>query len=607
MDNYDYLFKCVAVGDGGCGKTALVVRFSQGFFQENYKLTIGVEFAVKTIHINNHNVKLQIWDTGGQERFQYVRPLYYKGSMGCIVLFDLTNRESFDHIPKWLDEVKKESGSIPMLLVGNKKDLADQRVISREEAEEVAKDLNMFYIESSAKSGDGVGDVFGILALLMIGEEIPQTMLGLPLEKSEQKILELSTDAEEISQSIPQPIPVFAPKAPIAKNNISSLSSKPKPAPIYSSIPKNSNTLSNNPFNIPSIDETTILSLNDSKEKIASIPKKETVKTSNNILASSIVKEPDWFSPETPVKEQSPTKQIYSKKPEVKLTPVHINPQFPQTSKQQNPSVIIPPKPTIPSISTKNAPKSKSVSSSDVKANPFLVQSLEPKKNKPAPFTSPDFRNSSSAKTHTSQNAPNFLTSLKNTPSEKVVQKIIKPTKNYSFFESPKKPKEIQEPLRDDNKKYSFLDSFPNKKGITESKPIVSKKKTYSFFDSPSKPTVNQSNIKKEEPKTSWGFMSNVDVNKKPIIPKSTNQEKSSPFLDKSVKKDDYIPSFLKKSNSVTNLPSSTSISTKSQNFGTPQSSLGNVPNKNMIDCPNCGAKLNKNFKFCNKCGSRTK
>lgn len=173
MDDYDYLFKCVVVGDGGSGKTAVVVRFSQGFFKENYKLTIGVEFAVKNLVLNNNTIKLQVWDTGGQPRFRYVRPLYYKGAMGCIVLFDLTNRESFDHVPKWLDEVSKEAGKIPMLLVGNKSDLVSQRVISTEDAQNLAKQLDMEYIESSAKTGDGIGDVFAVLSYLMMGEKIP--------------------------------------------------------------------------------------------------------------------------------------------------------------------------------------------------------------------------------------------------------------------------------------------------------------------------------------------------------------------------------------------------------------------------------------------------
>ena len=248
-EDYDFLFKSVVVGDGGSGKTAVVVRFSQGFFQENYKLTIGVEFAVKTIHINNYNVKLQIWDTGGQERFRYVRPLYYKGSMGCIILFDLTNRESFDHVPKWLEEVKKESGNIPILLVGNKSDLINERVVSLDEARQISKDLNMFYVESSAKNGKGVGDVFAILSLLMIGEDIPPEMLSSSFsgESDIKKSISKTTSSENkngnkaisplkpspISSSVvkPSPIPNTSKDQEEPEWFAPAVSPKPKPEP----------------------------------------------------------------------------------------------------------------------------------------------------------------------------------------------------------------------------------------------------------------------------------------------------------------------------------------------------------------------------------------
>jgi len=253
-DDYDFLFKSVVVGDGGSGKTAVVVRFSQGFFQENYKLTIGVEFAVKTININNYNVKLQIWDTGGQERFRYVRPLYYKGSMGCIILFDLTNRESFDHVPKWLEEVKKESGNIPILLVGNKSDLIDERDVSLNEAKQMAVDLNMFYVESSAKNGKGVGDVFAMLSLLMIGEDIPPEMLqsnitGEPVIKKEEKSIS-SLKPSPISTSAVKPSPISKPNndvkinSDVSKNQeepdwfAPAVSPKPEPKPYIPPEPK---------------------------------------------------------------------------------------------------------------------------------------------------------------------------------------------------------------------------------------------------------------------------------------------------------------------------------------------------------------------------------
>ncbi|MBD3354066.1 MAG: GTP-binding protein, partial [Candidatus Lokiarchaeota archaeon] len=212
-DEYDYLFKCICVGDGGAGKTALVIRFSQGYFAENYKMTIGVEFAVKTIDIDEigKSVKLQIWDTGGQERFQYVRPLYYRGSMGAIVLFDLTNRESFEHIAKWIEEVQANAGEIPMLLVGNKKDLVDERQVDREEAEEFAKEFEMYYIESSAKDGTGVGDVFAILSCLMIGIEVPDSFLEPGVEPAVSTVS--SKELEPVTEE-QIPVPQPEPKAP---------------------------------------------------------------------------------------------------------------------------------------------------------------------------------------------------------------------------------------------------------------------------------------------------------------------------------------------------------------------------------------------------------
>ncbi len=210
-EDYNYLFKNIVVGDGGCGKTAIVVRFSQGYFLEQYKLTIGVEFAVKTISIKDGiKVKLQIWDTGGQERFQYVRPLYYRGAMGAILLFDLTNRESFDHIPKWIEEVKNNAGEIPMLLVGNKSDLVNERSVSRQEAEAFAREFQLYYIESSAKDGTGVGDVFAILSCLMVGTPVPNEYLqGIQLTDKTGEIM--APTPEPVSQPTPTPAPTPAP------------------------------------------------------------------------------------------------------------------------------------------------------------------------------------------------------------------------------------------------------------------------------------------------------------------------------------------------------------------------------------------------------------
>ncbi|MHA1698653.1 MAG: GTP-binding protein [Promethearchaeota archaeon] len=172
MSNYKYLFKVIVLGDGGCGKTALTVRFAQGFFQESYKMTVGVDFSVKLIDVGDTRVKLQIWDTGGQERFSFVRPLYYRGAMGALLVFDVTNRESFDHLPNWIEELEANTEKVPYVLVGNKIDLP--RVVSSKEAIEFAKQFNIkYYYETSAKTGEEVGDCFLGLAYEMIGIDLP--------------------------------------------------------------------------------------------------------------------------------------------------------------------------------------------------------------------------------------------------------------------------------------------------------------------------------------------------------------------------------------------------------------------------------------------------
>jgi Ras-related protein Rab-8A len=134
-------------------------------------MTIGVDFAVKTIDVQTSDgikkVKLQIWDTGGQERFSYVRPLYYKGAMGGLVVFDVTQPESYQNIPKWFEEVKKNRGDIPLVLVGNKVDLPDRK-ISIEQGEQMAKRIGVRYLETSARTGESIEKVFDELSNLMV-------------------------------------------------------------------------------------------------------------------------------------------------------------------------------------------------------------------------------------------------------------------------------------------------------------------------------------------------------------------------------------------------------------------------------------------------------
>jgi Ras-related protein Rab-1A len=157
--SYGYLFKIPLVGDGGIGKTSFVLRFVGGTFQQDYKMTIGVDFRLKLVTLPDGTpVKLQLWDTGGQARFTSVRSIYYKGSSGFVVMYDVTNRASFSNLDRWMDEVLKHVPDAEVLLIGNKSDLTDQKIISSAEGRHVATKYNALFAETSAKTGKGVNE-----------------------------------------------------------------------------------------------------------------------------------------------------------------------------------------------------------------------------------------------------------------------------------------------------------------------------------------------------------------------------------------------------------------------------------------------------------------
>lgn len=221
-DEYDYLFKSIVVGDGGVGKTALTLRFSKGFFTEDYKMTIGVDFHVKTIEINTEDegmlrVKLQIWDTGGQERFSSIRPMYYRGSLGALLIFDLTSYESFEHLPQWIEEIRANiKNEIPLLLVGNKSDLIDERKVSFEEINDFTNKFNLYYMETSAKTGEGVGDCFYILACLMVGADVPYQLVSQRIVYNPGHVsAAASGQSTETIPFIPEPNPYLEPEPEI--------------------------------------------------------------------------------------------------------------------------------------------------------------------------------------------------------------------------------------------------------------------------------------------------------------------------------------------------------------------------------------------------------
>jgi len=163
--SYNYLFKFIIVGDASVGKSCIASRFQHNQYSSTYEVTIGVEFFTKMIKINNHIIKIQIWDTAGQETYRSLTRSYFRGSIGCLLVFDITNRDSFNSIIEWLNNVKKNSNEyIVFILIGNKSDMINQRQVNYDEADSFAKKYNIDYIETSALNARNIKNAFHIIA-----------------------------------------------------------------------------------------------------------------------------------------------------------------------------------------------------------------------------------------------------------------------------------------------------------------------------------------------------------------------------------------------------------------------------------------------------------
>jgi Ras-related protein Rab-2A len=170
--SYSYLFKLIVIGDQGVGKSNLLKRFAENSFNEKHVTTIGVEFGAKIIKVRNVNVKLQVWDTAGQEAFISITRGYFRSAAGAMVMYDVGCRESFLSLKRWLAEAREHSiEAMSYILVGNKTDLPTRKV-SVEEARAFAQQEEMPYIEVSAKSGDNVADCFYKLTELVFDKVV---------------------------------------------------------------------------------------------------------------------------------------------------------------------------------------------------------------------------------------------------------------------------------------------------------------------------------------------------------------------------------------------------------------------------------------------------
>ena len=159
--NFDYLLKFIIIGDSAVGKSNILLRYTNDSFSNEFQATIGVEFGAKNLTIDGKTYRVQIWDTAGQEQFRSITRAYYKNSVCACVVYDITNKTSFENIKSWLEDCKKKCPkSIYFVLIGNKSDLEEKREVTYEEGSIYAQKNGMIFFETSAKTGRNINEVF---------------------------------------------------------------------------------------------------------------------------------------------------------------------------------------------------------------------------------------------------------------------------------------------------------------------------------------------------------------------------------------------------------------------------------------------------------------
>ena len=192
MAEYDFLFKTIIIGETNVGKSCLLLRFLENRFKPALDPTVGVEFASKSLVVGGRHIKLQLWDTAGQESFKSITRSYFRGAIAALVVFDCANATSFEKAQQWIEEVQTASSkNVFIVLAANKSDLLEKRVVSREVIAGFAEEKGIQFFETSAKTGEGVGEVFealagGVLAGIQAGRIDAKKELGVKVGRVEQ-------------------------------------------------------------------------------------------------------------------------------------------------------------------------------------------------------------------------------------------------------------------------------------------------------------------------------------------------------------------------------------------------------------------------------------
>ena len=161
-DLNENVYKVLLLGDSTVGKTCVLLKYTDKIFQDTHMMTIGLDYRLKTMKLQNgQDVKLQIWDTAGQDRFRSITKNYYKGSNGIILIYDVTSLKTFENVKSWVSQIHEEiSDKVVIYLVGNKVDMEEERKVTTEEGQKLAEELGVPFIETSAKSGLNIDEIF---------------------------------------------------------------------------------------------------------------------------------------------------------------------------------------------------------------------------------------------------------------------------------------------------------------------------------------------------------------------------------------------------------------------------------------------------------------
>ena len=200
-EDYEMMIKIILIGDSAVGKTNIMNKYLKGTFHENSKATVGVEFGSKLFKIENHNIKAQIWDTAGQEKYKAITGAYYKGSKGAFIVYDITRKDTFESADKWINDLKVTADpKINIILIGNKSDLEDKREVLKEQGEEKAKSFGCAFLETSALNGDNIDKGFEMMVSEIFkkyGEDTIEDDVFGTMEKGEDINLEKTQKNEK--------------------------------------------------------------------------------------------------------------------------------------------------------------------------------------------------------------------------------------------------------------------------------------------------------------------------------------------------------------------------------------------------------------------------